>query len=114
MRLENPFYHHHTHPIDVDTQDATAVYSVLRGSESHSEEQPQYEAINKPKELRVSPERPPHQMENLNASPNEEPEGGLLVYAQPDLSKKKKAHPSIASTSDESPPPIPPHIDSYQ
>ena len=92
-------------------QDAIPLYSVLRGSERHSVEQAEYAPINKPKEQRVSLTRPLHQTENLNASPNQESQEGLHVYAKPDLSKKKKHHSSLLSTSNESPPPIPLRIE---
>ena len=91
-------------------QDAIPLYSVPRGSERGSVEQAEYAAI-KPKERKVSSVRPPHQIEKLNASPNRESQEGLQVYAKPDLSKKKKHRPSLLSTSNESPPPIPPRIE---
>ena len=107
---ENPLYYLQTYPLDVDMQDAIPLYSVLGRSKRYSVEQTEYAAINKPIEQRVSSTRPLHQTENLNASPNQVSQEGLH-YAKPDLSKKRKHLVSPLSTCNESPPPIPPHIE---
>ena len=111
QRVENRNYYRLTLLQNVHAQDAIPVYSVLKGSERKLVEQPEYANINKPKKQMVSPKGPPCQTENLIASPKQESQGDLLRYAQPDLSKKKRPHRSVLSTSNESPPPIPPRTE---
>ena len=105
-QVENVCYYPHTHPPNVDMQ--IPVYSVFGGIESRSVEQAEYAVTNKPKEQKVFSERPPQQAENLITNPNHETQK-VLLYAQPDLSKKKKSHPLFLNTSNECPPPIPTH-----
>ena len=106
-----------TEQISSEYSMAGNVYNDLRG------EQPEYAVVNKPKkniflseEEKESPSQPVSGTEYLNAIPKEAPqeispsEEVIPVYAQPDLSKKKKHFPLLITSESvaESPPPIPP------
>ena len=103
-----------------DTEQYPSEYSMVENVYSIPEgEQPEYAVpiINKskkhlPPENKESPPEPANGTEKWNASPGQKelsPSGEAMpVYAQPDLSKKKKPHSPRLNNLDESPPPIPP------
>ena len=126
IELQNPYYFTHNHQPDADKQEVTAVYSVLHHSEGYSSsvvEQHEYSVLKKPEKQHFSSEekkvqpQPTNGSENPDACLNQEcqkmsPSDELTpIYAQPDLSKKRKPHSPLLSTTEstnESPPPIPP------
>ena len=121
LELEYPYYSTCKHLPDVDEQ-ITGVYSVISGSEGNSVEQPEYLNVTKSKKQQLSLEEkkiPPHPTnvsESVNACLDQESlsEEYDPVYAEPDLSKKRKSHSPLLSTTEsinESPPPIPPRAE---
>ena len=128
IELENPYYFTHNQLPDADKQEVTAVYSVLHHhSEGYSSsaveqheysvEQHEYSVLNVSSEEKKVQPQPTNRSENPNACLDQEcqkmsPFEELTpIYAEPDLSKKRKRHSPLLSTTEstnESPPPIPP------
>ena len=122
-KLETLYYFTCNHQPDVAKQEVTGVYSVISGSEVHSAEQPDYLNVAKPTKQQLSLEekkiqsQPTNVSESLSARMDQEsqkmsPSGEYApINAQPDLSKKRKSHSPLLSTTEsinEFPPPIPP------
>ena len=89
---------------------------LISSEYSMADNDPEYAVVNKPKNTLLPEEakKPPPQPVNggVNASQNQESSLSreiIPVYAQPDMSKKKKRTPLLitSESTDESPPPIP-------
>ena len=78
------------------------VYSELR------REQPESATVNKSKKIFPPVDASP---QAVNTSPNQVSFPSEVVYAQPDLSKKRRKTLQTSEPTDQSPPPIPPQAD---